>query len=393
MVVEAPSKLPGSAIGQVAGIPVRNLWLLMLYASQIFQQAAREKVAIEDNPEEIPDLVAEILARMVEKRLTRNLTFGYRPEYAVLGRVRGRIDLLTTERSQLLLRGRVACRFENLTVNTPRNRYVRAALLAISRIVHAPGLRHRCSALASNLTRIGVAGEMPARTEVDVALYSRHDIEDQLMVAAAQLAFDLVLPTEFSGTRPLLLPSRDVAWVRRLYEKAVGGFYDVVLSPLGWRVRMGQSFGWLVSQQTAGIEALLPSMRTDVTLTHEHTGRRVIIDTKFTSILTSGWYREESLKSGYLYQMYAYLRSQEANGDPLLNHASGLLLHPCIDKMVDETVVIQGHAIRFGTVNLAAGRGFAITCRLIGVRSLVIPVPLWRAGRNAAQMLFEKSSM
>ncbi len=85
--------------------------------------------------------------------------------------------------------------------------------------------------------------------------------------------------------------------------------------------------------------------------------RRIVIDTKFTSIITKGQYREETLNSGYLYQMYAYLRSQENNGDPLAVNAAGLLLHPAIDEMMDESVVIQGHEIRFATVDLGAETG------------------------------------
>ena len=58
------------------------------------------------------------------------------------------------------------------------------------------------------------------------------------------------------------------------------------------------------------------------------------------------------LKSGYLYQMYAYLRSQAGCGDPLCDNAEGILLHPAIDVNVDETLLIQGHEIRFVTVDL-----------------------------------------
>jgi 5-methylcytosine-specific restriction enzyme subunit McrC len=95
-------------------------------------------------------------------------------------------------------------------------------------------------------------------------------------------------------------------------------------------------------------------MRTDVVLDHPATARRIVIDTKFTSIVTSGWYREETLRSGYVYQIYAYLRSQVGRGDLLADQASGMLLHPAVGGEVDEAVVIQGHKIRFATVDLAA---------------------------------------
>ena len=350
-VVHSPVRFGSVHIGR---IPVRNLWLLMLYASAFYRHLDKGKIAFEDNPDDIPDLIAEILARAVERRLLRSLSVGYQTRKAVLGRLRGRIDLLSTERHQLLSRGKVACRFDDLTVNTPRNRFVRAALDAIAGIVSRPELAHRCRVNAGGLKKLGVTGEKPSRNEISVDRLGCHDGEDKLMVAAAHLAFDLALPTEIAGEKSFVSPDREITWLRRLYEKAVAGFYDVVLSPDGWYVTAGKTIGWLIDDKTSGIDKILPSMRTDIVLDHNGLAKRIVIDTKFTSILTRGWYREESLRSGYIYQIYAYLRSQEGNKDPLSYHASGLLLHPSVDRMVNETVKIQGHAIRFATINLGA---------------------------------------
>ena len=46
--------------------------------------------------------------------------------------------------------------------------------------------------------------------------------------------------------------------------------------------------------------------------------------------------------------------SQVGCGDPLADSASGLMVHPSVGTMIDETVVIQGHPLRFATVDLAA---------------------------------------
>jgi 5-methylcytosine-specific restriction enzyme subunit McrC len=343
--------------GYIGRIPVRNLWLLMLYASELFRTRGIGNVGLEDNPDDLPDLIAEILAYAVEVRQRRRLNLGYRSRDAVLNRVRGRIDVLNTERHRLLDRGLVACRFDELTVDTPRNRFVRAALETIARIVQRKDVSHRCRSLASGMKAMGVSGDVPTRAQMSTDLFGRNDADDKFMVAAAKLAFDLALPTEVAGTNVLTLPEREVTWVRRLFEKAVGGFYDVVLQPQGWRIRCGGTLGWQIEQKTSGIDKILPTMRTDVVLDHAPSGRRIVIDTKFTSIVTSGWYREETLRSGYMYQIYAYLRSQVGRGDPLADHASGLLLHPSVGEAVDETVVIQGHSIRFATVDLTASSG------------------------------------
>ncbi len=344
-----------SELGYIGEIPVRNLWLLMLYASQLFRQINDlQKREIEDNPDDIPDLVAEILARAVERRLRRNLSFGYQPRQAILSRVRGRIDHIHTERRQMLHRGLVACRFEELTVDTPRNRYVRAALEKSAKMVRRVDLSRQCRALATSLVRMGVSGEHLIRHDSSVNFTGRIDIADRQMLAAAQLAFDLALPTETAGPRNLSSPSRETRWVRELYEKAIAGFYDVTLTQHGWRVHPGRQLDWAKGMRTEGIDAILPSMRADTVLDHTASGRRIIIDTKFTSILKPGFYRDQTLASGHIYQIYAYLRSQEGMGDPLADTASGILLHPAVNCSVDESVDIQGHNIRFATVNLDA---------------------------------------
>ncbi len=341
--------------GYIGRIPVRNLWLLMLYASDLFRQLDQaSQVSVEENPDNIPDLVAEILSTQVEQRIKRNLRFGYQTRETTLNRVLGRIDLLKTERHRLLDKGKVFCRFDELTVDTPRNRFVRSALEEISKLVKRQSWGHRCRSIANSLRLMGVVGEKPGHAEISIDRFGRHDAIDRKMVAAAQLAFNLALPTESAGTKYLSLPDREITWIRKLYEKGIAGFYDVTLSGQGWRIEAGKSIGWAVNQKSPGIDKIFPSMRTDITLSHEISGRQIIIDTKFNSIVTKGWYRDETLRSGYIYQIYTYLRSQEGLGDPLADKATGILLHPSIGSMINESVAIQGHEIRFATVDLSA---------------------------------------
>src|ERR1051326_1677653 len=243
-------------------------------------------------------------------------------------RVRGRIDILRTTGRRLLERGRVACHFDQLTTDTPRNRIVRSALESIAHIVRRPDLRYRCRSLASDFALLGVSAVWPVEVELVGDRFGRHDANDRTMVRLAQLACELALPTEDVGIDPLYAPSREISWVRRLYERAVLGFYSVMLDSRGWTVRGGQTLRWPVDASTDALSAVLPNMRKDLILDLPSTRRRVVIDTKFNAIVTKGWYRDETLRSGYLYQMYAYLRSQE--GDSASNAAEGLLLHPSV---------------------------------------------------------------
>ncbi len=338
--------------GYIGAIPVRNIWLLMLYASDLFRMTGTDGKGIVDMPDHLPDLVGEILARAVEQRQRRRLSLGYRTRAADLSRVRGRIDLLATERHQLLARGLVACRFDELTVDTLRNRFVRAALELIARVAAQPKVIRRCRRLANDMKMMGVSGVTPTIREMSTDRFGRHDIEDQEMVAAAKLAFELAIPTENAGPQRMPVSARDEHWVRKLFERAVGGFFKVVLPSKVWRVTTGGTMAWPVKASTMGIDSILPGMKTDIILDDKIAQRRIVIDTKFNAIVTTGWYREESLRSGYIYQMYAYLRSQEDSGDKLSDGAEGLMLHPSVGSTLDESVVIQGHKIRFMTVDL-----------------------------------------
>jgi len=230
----------------------------------------------------------------------------------------------------------------------------RAALDALANRVSDSALKHRCQGLASILGFLGVSGVRPSRSQVAQDQIGRHEADDRFMVALARFVFDLVLPSEQGGTTPLTRIERDAITVRRLFERAVANFLAIELAPnQEWKVSAGKWLYWQKEFETLGIATVLPQMKTDIILENTAQKRRIIIDTKFTGIFTSSKYREEVLKSGYIYQMYAYLRSQDGFGDALCDNAEGVLLHPAIGADVDESVRIQGHEIRFVTVDLA----------------------------------------
>lgn len=339
----------------VSRIPLRNIWLLLLYASSLFRHHGRSMVAAENNPEEIPALVARILLHEVEQRLLRQLSMGYQTRRATLNRVRGRIDVLRTTSRQMLERAQVACLFQEMTLDTPRNRYVRSALEHLVPLLSDGKLAAQCRAMAVNLRRRGIEGAMPSKGELpSITRFGRHDAADKAMVDAAQLAFELWLPTQTAGQKLLPTPSDDPYWMRKLFEKSMAGFYHVHLPKKDWTVAAGKELKWRLTSHSAGSESIFPTMNSDIILEHRQPAQRIIIDTKFNNILIKGWYRDQSLRSGYIYQMYTYLRTQENRTDQLSLRSAGLLLHPAVDVMLSEFVEVQGHKIHFATVDLAA---------------------------------------
>ena len=323
----------------------------MLYASDLFRMNAKDQLQVEEMLDYLPDVVAQMLAQAVKERLQRNLHRTYEPQRGVLDRVRGGIDLLRTESRQLIRQGKVACRFEDLSIDTTRNRYVKAALESIASKVSASSLRHLCRTLARILKSIGVSDYVPSYREVSTDRFGPHDIEERFMVAVARLAFDLDLPVEIQGDRLLGRSDHDVRWLRKLFQRAVYGFYKVNLSPHGWSVHHGSRIYWPVDASTPGLSGILPIMETDIELIHLQSQRKIVIDTKFTSLIKPARFRE-TISSNYLYQIYSYLRSQ-VDESPLSRCAEGVLLHPTTELPVNEIASIQGHILRFTTVDLS----------------------------------------
>lgn len=334
-------------------IPIRNVWLLQLFASSLYRASGVGVVAAEDNPEDLPQLVARILADEVTHRLHTGLTVGFRTAARPVTRVRGRINVLPTERHQLLRRGQVSCRFDEVVTDVPVNRLARAALERASRLVPD---EPRYRSLALQLEAAGARGPCPLLSQVPAMQRQRLLARDRLMIAAAELLLTLAIPTTDAGDKKLPLPAIEGEYLRKLFEHAAFGLYQHRLAPAGWTVTHGQRLKWQISAASPGMSALLPGMQVDIALQApprpERPTRRIVVDTKFTAITKPGHYREATLASGYVYQIYAYLRSQETPGPDA--KTEGLMLHPAVGEHIDEEVVIQGHRIRFATVDLTS---------------------------------------
>ncbi|MGV9709341.1 5-methylcytosine-specific restriction endonuclease system specificity protein McrC [Gordonia sp. NPDC003424] len=352
------------ASGKSTLIPVRNLWLLMLYASELFQR--NEKLrngSIEDNPDDLFDLVAEILVVAVERRLQRNLGRQYRERSAILTRVRGQIDLLGTESKLLLAQGRVACRFDELSVDNLRNRVLRTALVVASRHTTQRSVERRSRTLAEILTQYGVASTPVTSREAGQLTLGRNERDDAEAVDAARLLLQMVIPAEEQGKSSYRDPEREAAVIRGLYEDAVRGFYRAVLGP-EWTVAPGETqYHWPVVEQTAGLSDVLPIMKTDTLL--ESATRRIIVETKFADALKPNQYGAAKLSRNHIFQLYAYVQSQHGR-DVLSETAEGVLLYPVVGQHLDESAIIQGHRYRFMTVDLA-GSAWEIRERLLSV--------------------------
>jgi 5-methylcytosine-specific restriction enzyme subunit McrC len=138
---------------------------------------------------------------------------------------------------------------------------------------------------------------------------------------------------------------KDELRFHQLFEDFIRNFYKIHLT--SHRVQR-EVLSWGESPSNS----LVPQMRTDTTVVERIPPySRMIIDTKYSiRTLTD----RKKFKSENLYQIYAYLRTQEGRG-PAFAEAQAMLMYPTTETDVDSTMSVQGHSIRVVTVNLARG--------------------------------------
>ncbi len=138
---------------------------------------------------------------------------------------------------------------------------------------------------------------------------------------------------------------------RDLFQKAVRNYFTYTLDQHRWTVASKQ-LRWQHRPGDPGAK-LLPVMQTDTVLHDRLTGRRIVIETKFADALIDR-FGNVTIKSDYLYQLYAYLMSQSNIGQEVGDRTEGVLLFVKVNgrEPIDTVVNIQGHRIRFLSVDL-----------------------------------------
>lgn len=344
-------------------IPIRSLWLLLIYSSDMLaqlQSSDRESLLAGNHDADLIGAIAEVLVNEVENRIRKQLTFHYHRTSRDLTRVRGRIDHLRTVTNRMMDQGRIACSYEELSVNSPRNRFVAATLLEASRIVSVTGadaassrrLGQRCADAAFAMQRQGVDPRPPSRAELSKDQLGHHGAQDRRMLDAAYLLHEMALPYHEHGPRSAPRILRDEGKYRRLFEKAVRGYLRYTLEPLGWAISNPQ-LRWRHQSENDAHE-LLPIMKTDIILTNMTKTRRVIVETKFTDAMTEH-HGKTTIKPDFMFQIYAYLRSQTGAGNAAADSSEGVLLFVTANGRppIHRSVTIQGHRITFLSVDLA----------------------------------------
>lgn len=324
-------------------IPVRNVYFLLLYAWDHIG-AGEETLVTGAGYTRLQDLFAHVLSEVVARLLARGLDRGYvAVEQAVSG-VRGKLDLSTTLKRNLLSSARTHCQFDELRYDVLHNRILKATLRSLLALDIDEEIRGRIRRLHAKLDAVADVS-ISARDFRQVQLHRNNRTYD-FAIRICQLVHENLLIEPATGRAAFRDFRADDRQMARLFEDFVLNFFR--REQAAFRVSRPH-IEWHDAQGTDLDLQRLPAMRTDVVL--EAPNRCIILDTKYYAEALKGQYERKKVDSSHLYQIFAYVENRSANLGEHPPH-EGMLLYPVVEDAFAFEYRLKGRRVAVRSINL-----------------------------------------
>ncbi|MDE0333202.1 MAG: 5-methylcytosine-specific restriction endonuclease system specificity protein McrC [Nitrospinae bacterium] len=326
-------------------IPIANIYYLLCYAWNHVDE--RDVVRLEEleGLEKVHDLLGKVLAEGTFRLIRRGIDRGYRELREDLAGIRGKIAVGETAKRALLVRGQVACDFEELSHDVLHNRILRSTLRSLLRLkdLHS-GVRAQVRNAYSKLDGVSV---VPLHSRLFRQVHiDRNRRYYRFLLSVCRLIHEQLLVDERSGQATFSDFSEER--MEKLYEDFIIGFYRREQDR--YRVNhRGRTIAWVDEGTPDHQRSKLPRMEADVIL--EAPERRIIMDAKYYREAFGGRYGGK-LHSNNLYQLMAYVRNREATEATGPKH-EGILLYPTVEAPVAADVHLEGFPIRARSIDLS----------------------------------------
>jgi 5-methylcytosine-specific restriction enzyme subunit McrC len=339
-----PVVLPEARPKLASTIPIENIYYLLAYAWDLFQEAEECPVDVNNCPD-VHNLLAAVLANGIHSLMRRGIDKGYCATVEVTPRIRGRIDILSSYRRLTQLSGIMQCEFDELTADTLPNKIIKSTCRLLL-VPSSPLTKRNRIQIRLALDQLHGISEirLSSRSFARVQLH-RNNRHYRLLLSVCRLIVECFLPDENESGRRFRSLMDDDRLMNRIFEKFVRNFArryckdaSVGVSHIKWFGEWDEEF-----------DSLLPLMKTDVTL--ERTGRTTILDCKYYKEALVKSFDKSRLHPGHLYQLNAYL--QNSNCHEPNKTFDGILLYPSIDSTgLHATFNLLGKQVRVESINL-----------------------------------------
>ena len=342
---------PGLRAGQVVGVlsvpgarveilpkidgkdgAVRRSLTRMLAVAAGIPLADRDASSMATQREDLLEVFVGLFAESLLVSVRRGIPQRYRRRQGDLTALRGKLDV----RRQLLRHatdaGRLACAYDELSVDTPLNRVLRAAVLRLATVARSASNLRKLRELAARMESVRESAE-PLREPVRL---DRTNVAFHRLHALARLILEGDWQSTTSGDQEgfaLLFAMND------LFEKYVGRCMQVAL--VSKSVCIQRNDRHALEEGGRGIFGLQPDIVVD---------GDIVIDTKWKRLERDK--RNLGVAESDVYQMLAYARAYRAS--------RLVLLYPWHEELVEVGVCrrwrVAGSSTTFDVATVDVGR-------------------------------------
>lgn len=324
-------------------IRIQNIYHMLAYAFSVLAEREYRDIAVEDF-DNAAELCAAILERGVAHQVKRGLGREYVEHTEALSSLRGKVEVAESVKSQALLRRRMVCSYDELSIDSKMNRIIKATVLALMR---SDISKARKKSLRKLMVYFADVRQVDLHM-VDWSMqYNRSNCTYRMLMAVCWLVAKGLLQTQADGSARMM-DFFDEQRMCRLYEKFILEYFRKEHAELG---ASASCIEWTVDD---GFLEALPAMQSDVMLTR---GNRVlIIDAKYYAHTMQQQFDKRTVHSGNLYQIFAYVKNKEAElaktGES--HEVSGMLLYAKTDEEIqpDGVYRMSGNRISVKTLDL-----------------------------------------
>jgi 5-methylcytosine-specific restriction enzyme subunit McrC len=323
-------------------IAIKNIYYMLSYTYQILQQRNFDEIKTESF-ENVPDILAAILAIGIQAQLKHGLSREYIEEQYCLSTLRGKINL--KESLQLKMRNahKLACCFDELSENHYMNQVLKTTALYL---IHDDNVqRKNKDALKKSILFFSRINELElSAINWHGFHYNRNNASYlMLMNICYMILRELLLTTEKGEHK--LATFFDAQEMSNIYERFILGYYKKEFPKYN---PSSKEIKW----KTTETDNYLPKMLSDTMLVDIGNKRKkLIIDAKYYEKISQTWYDADKIRSNHLYQIFAYVKNEDKDNTGLVD---GLLLYAKTDdsKIPNSTYNLDGNQISVQTLDL-----------------------------------------
>ncbi len=321
-------------------IPVKNIYYMLSYAFRILREDCYKRVETE-NFDNTKELFAAILINGITIQVKHGLGREYIEANEALSSPKGKLAIAESLKQQTYLKNQIVCTYDDFSVNSQMNQILKSSMLLLLR---SDISKPRRKSLRRLMAYFSNADEIDLRAVDWNFRFHRNNQSYRLLMAICRLLHEGLLQTQSKGETKLM-EFLDDQQMSHLYEKFLLAYYRWHFPQLSARAAQ---IPWQLDDD---MDALLPVMQTDITLSHRD--KTLIIDAKYYGRAMQSQFDKSTIRSGHLYQIFTYVKNAAAMKEQP-HEVSGMLLYAKTDEELtpNQTYSMSGNRICVETLDL-----------------------------------------